>query len=65
MRQADSLYVQYANGEREYYDLTSDPYELDNVYAALDDVRRRQLAALATRLTTCTTEIACFDVPGS
>jgi N-acetylglucosamine-6-sulfatase len=65
VRQQDSLYVQYDNGEREYYDLTSDPYELDNVYASLDDARRRQLAALATRLTTCTNEVACFDVPGS
>jgi len=65
VRQASSLYVQYDNGEREYYDLTNDPNELDNVYATLDDTRRRQLAALAARLTGCTTEVACFDAPGS
>jgi arylsulfatase A-like enzyme len=25
-------YVEYGNGEREFYDLEADPYELDNIY---------------------------------
>jgi arylsulfatase A-like enzyme len=30
VRTEDSLYVDYASGEREFYDLRTDPYELDN-----------------------------------
>ena len=30
VRNESSVYVKYANGEEEYYDLKSDPYELDN-----------------------------------
>ena len=31
IRTADFLYVEYATGEREYYDLQSDPLELNNI----------------------------------
>ena len=31
VRTATALYVAYDNGEREYYDTTTDPYELDNI----------------------------------
>ena len=30
MRREDEVYVEYANGEREYYDLARDPYQLHN-----------------------------------
>ncbi|GAB2475676.1 sulfatase [Jatrophihabitans fulvus] len=33
LRTRDALYVEYVNGDREYYDLKSDPYELHNVVA--------------------------------
>ena len=35
LRTADGLYVEYADGEREYYDLATDPYERHNVYRRL------------------------------
>jgi arylsulfatase A-like enzyme len=47
MRTADSLYVEYVTGEREYYDLRRDPSELHNVVSNLPP---RRLAALHTRL---------------
>ena len=36
--------VEYEGGERELYDLSEDPYELDNVYerAGLDLIRRAE-----------------------
>jgi arylsulfatase A-like enzyme len=49
------LYVEYANGDRELYDLRIDPYELHSRHAApaLAAVRTR-LAARLARLRTCT-----------
>jgi arylsulfatase A-like enzyme len=50
IRTEDRLYVEYGNGEREFYDLSEDPYQLHNRYDA-DDLDllprfRGQLAAL-------------------
>jgi arylsulfatase A-like enzyme len=36
VRTEDFLYVEYFNGDRELYDLRSDPFELDNVVASPD-----------------------------
>ena len=35
MRTATALYVEYDTGEREYYDLSTDPSELHNIYGSL------------------------------
>ena len=35
IRTPNAVYVEYKNGDREYYDLVGDPYELDNTYAEL------------------------------
>lgn len=50
LRLPGALYVEYADGEREYYDLTTDPNELDNVYSSLpagrkDGLHKELLAA--------------------
>jgi N-acetylglucosamine-6-sulfatase len=50
IRTEEHLYVEYGNGERELYDLSEDPYQLDNRYDA-DDLEllphlRGRLAAL-------------------
>ena len=42
-RYYDSIYVGWANGEREYYDLASDPYQLTNQYDSLSDARKDEL----------------------
>ncbi|MEA2168833.1 MAG: N-acetylglucosamine-6-sulfatase, partial [Solirubrobacteraceae bacterium] len=54
LRLPDATYVEYVTGEREYYDLVTDPDELDNVYATLPDEYKAQLAAKLAQLRTCT-----------
>jgi N-acetylglucosamine-6-sulfatase len=54
LRTRDSLYVEYADGQREFYDRRVDPDELDNVYANLPTARRERLTAAVTALRTCT-----------
>ena len=49
LRLPHSVYVEYANGAREYYDLESDPYELTNIYPRLSP---QQVSALHSRLAT-------------
>ncbi|HWE07916.1 MAG TPA: sulfatase [Solirubrobacteraceae bacterium] len=48
MRTKRFLYVEYIDGERAFYDLQSDPYELDNL---ADSLPASQLASLHDRLT--------------
>ena len=47
LRLPHSVYLEYTNGEREYYDLNSDPYELTNTYSKLSP---GQVAALHSQL---------------
>ncbi|MBB4662958.1 sulfatase family protein [Conexibacter arvalis] len=54
LRTRDSLYVEYADGEREFYDRRVDPDELDNVYDALPEARRERLTAAVAAMKTCT-----------
>jgi arylsulfatase A-like enzyme len=57
-----TTYVEYANGEREYYDLKSDPYELTNIYPELSP---RQVDALHSRLAmleSCREVVTCQHV---
>jgi N-acetylglucosamine-6-sulfatase len=50
LRSTTFTYVEYARGQREYYDRTNDPYELDNIYRTVPrktiTARHRELAAL-------------------
>jgi arylsulfatase A-like enzyme len=54
------LYVEYADGEREFHDLRSDPYELDNTYDATTAALRAALHAAVTRLARCRGTPACW-----
>ncbi len=47
MRTDSFVYVEYADGEREFYDVRTDPFELDNTAGRLN---RRQLARLHAEL---------------
>jgi N-acetylglucosamine-6-sulfatase len=49
-------YVEYANGDREYYDLVADPYELANQAGHLAPARLAQLARALKKLSTCAGE---------
>jgi hypothetical protein len=55
LRTADLKYVEYDNGERELYDLASDPYELENQYAFGDPMLLAQLSVWVQLLHTCST----------
>ncbi|MCE0534569.1 sulfatase [Kineosporia rhizophila] len=47
LRHRDWLYVKYNNGQREYYDLTSDPYEMNNI---VGKITKKRLLTLDRRL---------------
>src|SRR3954453_8736168 len=61
LRTADMLYIEYATGEREWYDLLSDPDELDNLYDRLDGPSRESLHQRLLALEECRGE-ACRRV---
>ncbi|MCW2888269.1 MAG: sulfatase [Streptosporangiaceae bacterium] len=59
IRTADALYVEYATGDREFYDLRADPYELNNTITALPPTRLAQLQQTLQALRTCHGSPAC------
>jgi N-acetylglucosamine-6-sulfatase len=48
-----TTYVEYANGEREFYDRRSDPAELHNIVARLSPTRLARLSAALARYRRC------------
>jgi N-acetylglucosamine-6-sulfatase len=60
MRTRDLLYVEYIDGEREFYDLQSDPYELHNLAGHLTPDQLALLHAELTRLEECHGPAACW-----
>ncbi len=53
MRTHEYTYVEYADGEREYYDLIRDPDQLHNLASSLSPARVAQLHAALLRLQNC------------
>jgi len=53
MRTHRFLYVEYADGEREFYDLRTDPFELHNLARQLTPSELTQLHAALSRLEQC------------
>ena len=53
MRTGNGLYVEYATGERELYDLGEDPYQLDNRYGRTDPESLRRLEGRLAALRGC------------
>jgi N-acetylglucosamine-6-sulfatase len=60
MRTHRFLYVEYRGGEREYYDLVRDPFELHNVARRLTLLRSSALHAQLGALERCHTGAACW-----
>jgi N-acetylglucosamine-6-sulfatase len=54
------LYVEYADGEREFYDLETDPYELDNLAPSLSAPDLATLHVDLTLLEQCHGQDACW-----
>lgn len=52
-RTADLLYVEYATGDRELYDLRADPYQLDNLAQRADPALLERLSARLAELRAC------------
>ncbi|HEY4096664.1 MAG TPA: sulfatase [Baekduia sp.] len=63
-RFANGLYVESANGEREFYNLATDPNAVTNIYNQRDAGQQLELAQRLHRLTQCATPAECFDAPG-
>jgi N-acetylglucosamine-6-sulfatase len=59
IRSATALYVEYADGEKEYHDLVNDPDELRNTYASLPDDRKAALHAALDAVQTCRGAAGC------
>ncbi len=53
LRKPDLLYVEYATGEREYYNLLTDPYQLQNQYQSANPALMAQLASELAKLRNC------------
>lgn len=60
VRTAAHTYVEYDNGEHEYYDAAADPYQLTNTYAGLSSSRQATLRAELDGLTSCHTGASCW-----
>jgi N-acetylglucosamine-6-sulfatase len=60
IRSAHSLYVEYVTGEREYYDLKRDPFELHNVVGELSRAHLRKLHRTLVRIEQCHGARACW-----
>jgi hypothetical protein len=60
MRTATALYVEYADGEREYYDLSRDPEELTNLAAQLPGEQTTLLHASLGAMAGCSGADACW-----
>jgi N-acetylglucosamine-6-sulfatase len=60
MRTHDFLYVEYRDGEREFYNLRTDPYELHNLAGELTDYQRTVLHAELLTLEQCHGGTQCW-----
>jgi N-acetylglucosamine-6-sulfatase len=60
LRSKDTLYVEYADGERELYDLASDPFELDNLAGRASPERLAQLSGQLAAMASCHGPAQCW-----
>jgi arylsulfatase A-like enzyme len=59
LRIPGATYAEYADGEREYYNLRNDPFELTNTAPQLSSKRLQQLHTLLSALQNCHTSASC------
>jgi len=60
LRTPTSLYVEYTTGEREYYDLRTDPFELHNIAGHLAPAHERLLHRALTAIEHCVGQRSCW-----
>lgn len=63
LRTRAATYVEYRDGDREYYDLRTDPYQLRNAYGDLGAEQRARLSARLRALVTCRGAARCATAP--
>ncbi len=61
LRSKDALYVEYADGERELYDLASDPFQLRNVAREATPERIARLSGALSAMANCHGPGQCWD----
>jgi arylsulfatase A-like enzyme len=61
IRSPSWIYVRYFTGDREYYDIARDPYELHNLGPSLSPARVKVLNKLLDQLSTCHGAASCWD----
>jgi hypothetical protein len=44
LRMSSQIYTEWANGEREFYDLEKDPYQLENAIASVSDKQKSEFS---------------------
>lgn len=61
IRTHTDLYVEYETGEREYHDLVSDPYELQNTFLSRSPEQMAALSAAVNAIRNCHNAKGCWD----
>jgi N-acetylglucosamine-6-sulfatase len=64
IRAVSSVYVEYADGEREYHDLAADPYELRNSFKSLSNAEKASLHTMLDAVKTCHDAKSCQAAEG-
>jgi N-acetylglucosamine-6-sulfatase len=61
LRTRELLYVEYADGAKEYHDLASDPAELRNTFSSLPSGTKTSLSAMLAAMMSCHDAKSCWD----
>ncbi len=64
IRTATGTYVEYVDGELEYYNLNKDPFQLNNSVGLLSQNEQTQLHSRLTALVDCHTGATCWKAAG-
>jgi len=65
IRSRTAVYVEYADGEREYHDLASDPDELHNTFSSLSSEVKASLHRILIATTNCHDRNSCWAAQGA
>lgn len=65
IRSRTALYVEYADGEKEYHDLATDPDELRNTFSSLSGEEKASLHEMLGAITNCHNAKSCWAAQGA
>ena len=60
IRSRTAVYVEYADGDREYHDLVADPWELHNTFSSLSQAQKDLLHAAVAAIQNCQDAASCW-----